>query len=483
MESLPQLVDTLQTILEEEANELARDSGFVVRERELSGADFAQTLIFGWLQEPDVSLDGLTQIAARREVTISASGLCQRFTEAAARFLRRLLERFTQVHLEAEAAPVPLLKRFTAVILEDSSYLRVPEEVAACWREEGADPPASRAELLKLFVRWDVLAGTVHGPLLTPGEQADGRSPFHAEALPAGSLYLADLGFFGLERLQQLSRRKREGKGYYLMRLGVKTALYTRSGHRLDLRGLLPRQAGDGVELGVLLGQQARLPARLLIQRVSPEVAEQRRQRLLAEARDRGKEPSAWLLYLADWTIVVTNVPRRLLSWQECLVVLGVRWQIECLFRLWKEGGRIDEWRSHKRWRIVCELCAKLCAMLIQQWLIQVGCWQEPHRSLVKAAQVVRREANRVMVGLWEGTLERTLREILRCLGSGARLQRRQQYPSTAQRLEGVSVCGGPRPHRPPMRQRDQVRRWPAGKGWAYSKPGRTAHVRTVSLT
>lgn len=483
MLSIPDLTDTLHTVLEEEATALAKETGFIERERQLSGADFAQIVIFGWLQEPEVTLDGLTQIAQRREVTISASGLCQRFSEEAAIFLRRLLGRLTEVRLEAEAAPVVLLKRFTAVIVEDSSYLRVPEEVAACWREPGAEMPASRAELLKLFVRWDVLSGTLQGPLLTPGEQADGRSPFTTQELPAGSLYLADLGFFGLERLRQLSRRKREGKGYYLMRLGVNTALYTRRGHRLELRGLLPAQEGVSVELGVLLGQQARLPARLLMQRVSPEVAEHRRQRIRDEARDRGQEPSEWVLYLADWTIVVSNVPRRLLSLVESLVLLEVRWQIERLFRLWKESGRLDEWRSKKRWRIVCELCAKLCAMLIQQWVIQVGCWHDPRRSLVKAAQVVRREANRVMVGLWEGTLERTLREIVRCLGSGCRLEQRQQYPSTAQRLAGVPRRGGPRPRRAGPRQRDQVRRWPAGKGWASSKPGRTAHVRVVSLT
>jgi len=37
---------------------------------------------------------------------------------------------------------------------------------------------------------------------------------------------------------------------------------------------------------------------------------------------------------------------------------------------LWKEHGQIDEWRSKKPWRILCEFYGKLAAMLIQQWLI-----------------------------------------------------------------------------------------------------------------
>lgn len=482
MISVTQVAETLRQILEAEANQLAKDTGFIQRERTISGADFAQTLIFGWLEEPEISLDGMTQVAGRRDVEITASGWHQRFTPEAVTFLERLLERLTQVRLQAEAAPVALLKRFTAVIVEDSSSISFPEEVVQLWRGGGGSADSGQT-MLKLFVRWNVLSGELHGPRLSAGRHADGKSPFNEHEVPAGGLYLADLGFFALWRLQQLSQRRDGHKRYYLLRLPMGTRLYTRRGHQLELRGIVPQQEGAAVELGVLVGKQARVPARLILQRVPKEVAEQRRQRIREEAHDHGYEPSEEALYLAGWTIVVSNVPRRLLSLQECLVVLTVRWQIERLFRLWKEGGQIDEWRSKKRWRMRCELVAKLAAMVIQQWLIELGCWQDPQRSLVKAAQVVRREANRLMVGLWEGDLERHLRGILRSMRSGCRIEKRKQFPSTAQRLEGVPVLGGKRPQYPKGRHRDQRRRWPAGKGWATSKPPRKIHARVASLT
>src|SRR5260370_21071165 len=97
----------------------------------------AQTLIFGWLSEPEITLDGLTQVAGRREVEITASGLCQRFTQAAADFLQPLLERLTQVRLQAEAAPTPLLKRFSALILEDTNQISLPAQFALLWRHTG----------------------------------------------------------------------------------------------------------------------------------------------------------------------------------------------------------------------------------------------------------------------------------------------------------------------------------------------------------
>jgi hypothetical protein len=64
---------------------LAREVGFVERDRVISGADFVQSLILGWLQEPEITLDGLTQVLERRQVSISASGLSQRFTPDAGR--------------------------------------------------------------------------------------------------------------------------------------------------------------------------------------------------------------------------------------------------------------------------------------------------------------------------------------------------------------------------------------------------------------
>jgi hypothetical protein len=438
MTSIADQATTLQRILEEEADRLARETGFIQRERAFSGADFAQGLIVGWLQEPDIRLEGLVQLLQRREVSISASGLSQRFSEKAATFMQAVFERLAQEQMAVEAVDVPLLRRFTAVIIEDSSVVMLPESLAEVWQGCGGRGQTSEAAL-KLFVRWEVLSGQVHGPRVVDGRHSDQRSPFQSDELPAGGLYLADLGFFSLERLAHLAKRQADGKRWFVMRLRTGTALYTRSGHRIDVRGILPQREGEARELGVLLGQQSRIPVRLLMVRVSAEVAAQRRQRLHEAAQAHGQHPGEEAWYLADWTLVVTNVARNRLSLPEALVLLRLRWQIERLFRLWKEHGHIDEWRSKQPWRIRCEIYGKLAAMLIQHWLICRGCWHDPERSLVKAAAVVRREANRIMVALYEGDLQTVLASIFRCMRSGCRLERRKSHPSTAQLLlEGL---------------------------------------------
>ncbi len=132
---------------------------------------------------------------------------------------------------------------------------------------------------------------------------------------------------------------------------------------------------------------------------------------------------------------MITNIARKQAMYTEILVLLRLRWQIERLFRLWKEDAKLDEWRTKKPYRILCEFYAKMSAMIIQQSFIQEGCWLAPLRSLVKAAASLRRECKRIMVAFYEGHLEKTVLSLLQTLHSGCRIKRRVAFPSTAQLL------------------------------------------------
>lgn len=433
--SVPQIMEKFHLILEEEVPLLARETGAVKRKRKegLDSVTLVSTLIFGTWQVPDLRVSGLAQVAARREVKVTPSAICQRFTPQTATLFRRVFERMASVHWESERMEVALLKPFSAVIVEDSSTVSLPDELAEVWRGCGGSAGMSEAAV-KLFVRWDVLTGQVQGPRLTDARTNDHHSPFSEEELIEGCLYLADLGFFGISRLQKIARGS-QGKRYFVTRWQPNTNLYTRGGHRVELRGLLPQKVGHVRDLGVVLGRHEPLAVRLILVKVPAEVARERRERLTRTAQKHGREPNAELLYLAGWTIVLTNLPRSRADFSQVLVLLRLRWQIERLFRLWKEGGKIDEWRSKNPYRILAELYGKLCAMIMQQALIAQGCWLDPYRSIVKAADCLRREANRLMMAFYEGTVDKTVRSILGSLGSGCQLDRRAAHPSTAQLL------------------------------------------------
>ncbi len=72
----------------------------------------------------------------------------------------------------------------------------------------------------------------------------------------------------------------------------------------------------------MLVGAKQRLPMRLLLLRVPKEVGDQRREDLLRDAQRRQQTVSEETLRLADWTILITDVPAKHLRFEEALVRL-----------------------------------------------------------------------------------------------------------------------------------------------------------------
>lgn len=85
----------------------------------------------------------------------------------------------------------------------------------------------------------------------------------------------------------------------------------------------LPRTIGQVKVLHVVLGKQEPLPVRLIMVRVPSAVAEQRRERLREEARDKGNAVSEQQWKLAEWTLVVTNAAAKHVGVEQALVRLA----------------------------------------------------------------------------------------------------------------------------------------------------------------
>jgi hypothetical protein len=192
MSTVAQIKEILQRVLGPRADELARETRFVRRKRNLDGSDFVQGLIFGYLHQADATTEELAQILLRREVDMSASGLCQRFGHPAAELLERVMQELINEGIQAEQpVPAELLGRFDAVIVEDSSTITLPDKLKDIWKGCGGGQGQSKAGL-KLHVRWDLKQGGLEGPLLTDSRQADQRSALRQEGIPAGVLNISE---------------------------------------------------------------------------------------------------------------------------------------------------------------------------------------------------------------------------------------------------------------------------------------------------
>jgi hypothetical protein len=436
MASVAEIASAMKGLLSDTAQRLGRETKFVQRASKLDGARFAQSCVVGWLEHPDASLSQLSQSAASVGVAISPQGLDQRFDQEAAAFLRQLLEEASRLVVSADPTVLPVLSRFSAVQVQDSTTLTLPEGLAALWRGCG-DALGQHLAALKIQVRLDLLSGTLHDLLLAHGRTSDRTLGAAAESLPSEALVIADLGYFAVARLAQIAQRP----AFFLSRLQLATAVFDDHGHRLVV---LEDAFGDAtalqVEQSVTIGAHERLPVRLLAARVSQEIADQRRRRLKAEARRKGKTLPPRQLVLADWSFLVTNAPATKLSLTEAFALVRVRWQIELLFKLWKSHAHLDVWRTASMWRILCEVYAKLLGVLLQHWLIVASCWTFPDRSLVKAAATIRAHALLIAYAL-RGSLDLVLvLDLLhQTLQACPRLERRVKHPATFQLLEDLA--------------------------------------------
>jgi len=134
MNNVAYVVEQLQQILQERANALAKETGCVIRVTKFTGATLLQTLVFGWQQHADASLEQLASTAQLGNVSVSDTAVHKRFTEPCAVFLHRVLEEMSTVVVQAaHDVPVKLLRRFSMVLLEDSSSLALPDELAQVW--------------------------------------------------------------------------------------------------------------------------------------------------------------------------------------------------------------------------------------------------------------------------------------------------------------------------------------------------------------
>jgi hypothetical protein len=434
MTSIASIARALRTVLIEQAQLLAQQRGCVQRVRKFTGASLVQTMVFGFLQHPDATVEDLAQTAAGLGVHISPQALDRRWTPALADCLGACLARALRVLVTADAVAIPLLERFVGVYVLDSTTIRLPDALADVWRGCGGRTGCGTQAALKLHVGLDLCRGQLLGPILTDARVHDRRA--EAGPLPAGSLRLTDLGYFSLDGLADLTR----AGVFWLTRLKSQTHLVLADSTASALDGYLAQQHDDALDVTLALGTAARLPARLLAQRVPPAVAAERRRRLRAAAKREGRTPTRARLAVCDWLVLVTNAPVELLSLAEAIVLARARWQIELLFKLWKRHGGLATSRSAKPVRILGEVYAKLLALLIQHWVMLVGCWRTPNRSLVKAARTVRGYAVLLATNLPHlDRLIEALERLTTTLAAGCRQQPRRAAPSTWQLLLAVT--------------------------------------------
>lgn len=431
VERIPQ---ALQAIFGADCDEIARTCGFVKRERGFCGSEFVRTLVFGWLSRTRASIESLAD-----RLGITGSALQQRLSPEAVECLRQVFARALKLLLASRSARIPLLAKFNGVYVEDCTTIALPAEMADEFRGCGGSDEESGAAALRLFTSYELKTGT-----LVQVAAAEARGPdsavahAHASELPPGALRVRDLGFFDRELFEKDAAAGR----FWISRVPASVTVRSGAGPSVQISEFLASQPADSrlIDRWLEVGQRDHgtkpLRCRLIAIRCPPEVAARRREKVHEKARRKGRTASQRQLLMCDWTVLITNVPGEMLSYAEAWELYCARWQIELLFRRWKELGGLQVSTNMKRERVLCELYAKLLGLLVAHWFTLIRGGPLEGFSLTKAIRKIQDLASRLADALrCAERLAEMIAEIARLIERLPKQQRRKKRPSTRQRL------------------------------------------------
>jgi hypothetical protein len=424
----------LQVIFGCVSDEAARTSGFIKRERGFSGSEFVRTLVFGWLGRPGAPIESLAE-----RLGISGSALQQRLTREASQFLRLIFTRALEVMFSSRSARIPLLAKFNGVYVEDCTTISLPAALANEFPGCGGSDKESGKAALRLFTSYELKTGTLQQVAEAEGRGSDAViARVHAGNLPRGALRIRDLGFFD----RQLFEKDTKAGVYWISRLPVGMTVRAGAGPFVRITDFLATQPENVNQLDRWLGvgQDANttqsLWCRLMAIRCSQDVAARRRQKLQEKARRKGRTASQRQLQMCDWTVLITNVPEKNLSFAEAWELYCSRWQIELLYKRWKGLGGLQVSTRLKPGRVLCELYAKLIGMLVAHWFTLIRGGPLEGFSISKGVRKIQDLAGRLADALrWPERLAQFLDEIVSSIYRIPKQPRRKKRPSTRQRL------------------------------------------------
>jgi Transposase DDE domain len=439
MEIMRTAAQTLQQLCGSDLEKLAARTGVIQRKRKFGAVSLLRMLVFTALKHRVPRPADFKRTALQFGVDVSKAAIPARFTDELVTFLRAVLDRALERLLTARPATLVALQGFTAIYLGDGTTAVLPDNYAAQFPGCGGTAGSGRAAL-KIQLLWEVLSGTVRRLVIESGTSSDALSPIAQEPVPAGSLMVFDLGYFGLDRFRRLI-----GAGVsWVSRLQFGVTVYDSAGRELPLLDYLQRRYDAGqrpIDTPIVLGTGHRLPCRLVAVRVPQETAARRRQAAHAKAAKHGRVASPDYLRWQDWTIFVTDCAAERLTWQAVIVLYRSRWQIELMFKVWKSHNGLTAHRPEASpQEQLAMVYAKLIGGLIQHWVLLTATWTHSDRSLMKAAATLREWVNNLAEALDDlkelaDVLER-LQQILR----GDRVERRHKKPSHFQLLENPEL-------------------------------------------
>jgi len=255
-----------------------------------------------------------------------------------------MLEALTLALLEKwsrSSIKIPKLKRhFRRVLVEDSTQQKLPKS------NHEHFPAHGNGESVTSGIKVDLTVDLINGRAIScrlhgATEQDRDLGKDLIDSIKKRDLVLRDRGYFSLGEFALIEAKS----AYWLSRVPSNLIMTDEDGGSLDAH-LLASQNGT-LDLKVKLGAE-KYAARLVALRATPAVAGKNLREATERAKAKGKTLSKSQRLRLQWHLIVTNIPDDLLSPKDIGELYRCRWNIEIIFRAWKQSANLDKALNRK---------------------------------------------------------------------------------------------------------------------------------------
>ena len=301
---------------------------------------------------------------SEHDIDVSKQGIDKKFNDHTLNFLKLLIEKQLTVELDHQIE-AGWLSPFNRVTIKDGTRFHLPEEYKDYLPGSGGS--ASKAGACLQF-EFDLKSGHVIDLSLTPANRPDVKDAVEVlDTVESNDLVIRDLGYYAFSSLSNISSKW----AFFISRLGSKTNVYEMKKEKLqklDFKALyyeMKRYQLSRVFKDVLIGTEAKIPVRLVIELMPDAVYEQRMRKTCKLHKKKGYQTSEEYKFMSRFNLFITNAPKEMLPDEVVSALYRMRWQIELIFKIWKSVIGIHHTRKMKYKRWLCLLHFKLLLMIV----------------------------------------------------------------------------------------------------------------------
>ncbi|TQR18560.1 IS4 family transposase [Psychrobacillus soli] len=356
-------------------NELARETGFIQRERQIKVSNFLPFLFRNHQKMISDTLQELCLDLQLHHIPMTKAGLNKRFNNHCIDFLQAVWGELFQLQFREILAKMPINKKFPfkRFRILDGTAFKLPITYELIFKgTSGAG--------VKIQVEFDYLSGQFLWLTSEDGKAADIHAGFERLAhLEPKDLCVQDLGYYHLDLFEEIERRD----AYFLSRARLDTQFFLEvanpprhpDGRYVEKHRYIQvhmREEIQDLERGcskewpiMYIGHHKKMAMRCVIYRHTEKQEAEHKKRMARKHQKKARQtPKEHVLELAGVTVYLTNLPASV-SAKEIGHLYSLRWQIELLFKTWKSHLKVHQIKQVKPERWLCHFYTQCIVLLL----------------------------------------------------------------------------------------------------------------------